>query len=349
MQYEVTIGIPVYRALDYIRETMESALSQTYPFIEFLVLDDYGEDGSMAIVKKLQLEHPRGKDIRIIRHDRNYGVGVARNRILSEARGRFIYFLDSDDIIEADTIERLVLAKDMYHAEVVYGSWERVDKVNHSPSLVFIYPFLEFHAPDTLAMYAFKNYSSFRISVCNCLMDLSFLRNEHLQFLDTIFWEDLAFTYELVTKVKCAVLLPNITYHYLCRPGSLSHYQDRDILCKDEIMKNVDVIETLKKGTKKLLNKQYLPYYSYNLGMNSFYLVRHILKHGKKIYPNINYREMQLMLLFPLDISAILKSRHKRLPNMFLWILGKLPINVSIYVIKLVSVVLMIRHSFFPT
>ena len=48
MQYEVTIGIPVYRAAGYIEKTMESALSQTFPSIEFLVLDDCGGDGSMS-------------------------------------------------------------------------------------------------------------------------------------------------------------------------------------------------------------------------------------------------------------------------------------------------------------
>ena len=73
MQYEVTIGIPVYRAAGYIEKTMESALSQTFPSIEFLVLDDCGGDGSMDVVERLQKEHPRGKDIRILRHEKNYG------------------------------------------------------------------------------------------------------------------------------------------------------------------------------------------------------------------------------------------------------------------------------------
>ena len=87
MQYEVTIGIPVYRAVDYIRQTMESALSQSFPSIEYLIVDDCGEDGSIEIVEELQQKHPRGKDIRIVRHGNNHGVGVARNRILTEACG----------------------------------------------------------------------------------------------------------------------------------------------------------------------------------------------------------------------------------------------------------------------
>ena len=224
MQYEVTIGIPVYRAVDYIRQTMESALGQSFPSIEFLIVDDCGEDGSIAVVEELQQKHPRGKDIRIVSHDKNYGVGVTRNRILTEARGRYLFFLDSDDVIESDTIDKFVSVAQDFDTDVVYGSWERVDMVNHAPSLPCVYPYQELLTPDSMAMYAFKHYSSFRISVCNCLMNISFLRSEHLKFIDTMFWEDLAFTYEMVTKVKRAILLPNITYHYICRPGSLSHY-----------------------------------------------------------------------------------------------------------------------------
>ena len=62
--YDVTIGIPVYNVEKYIRLTMDSALAQTFPNIEFLVLDDCGQDGSMNIVREYQKTHPRGKDIR---------------------------------------------------------------------------------------------------------------------------------------------------------------------------------------------------------------------------------------------------------------------------------------------
>ena len=66
MSYEVTIGIPVYNVEKYIRLTMDSALSQTFGSIEFLILDDCGTDKSMDVVREYQQTHPRGKDIHII-------------------------------------------------------------------------------------------------------------------------------------------------------------------------------------------------------------------------------------------------------------------------------------------
>jgi len=337
MQYEVTIGIPVFRAVDYIEKTLESALCQTFPSIEFLVLDDCGGDGSIQLVKKIQSEHPRGKDIRIVYNENNLGVGVSRNHIIDEARGDFLYFLDSDDIIEPDSINKLVSVIHKYNADVVYGSWKRVDKVNDSPPLDYIYPFQELLAPDSLAMYAFKNYSSFRISVCNCLFDLSFLRTEQMKFTDSAFWEDLAFTYELVTKVRRAVLLPDITYHYLCRPGSLSHYQDREKLQKKEILNNAQIIKFLKDKCCSLTKKTYLPYMCYNLEMNSFYIVCHILKHKHRIIPEFSSIEMHNILRYPTSLISIMHFRHKFFHNLFFWLISYMPASVSLFFVLLLG------------
>ena len=103
--YEVTIGIPVYQSVDYIQDTMNSALNQSFSDIEFLIVDDCGKDGTMDIISHFQTSHPRGKDIRILVNEKNKGVGYSRNRIIDEARGRFLYFMDSDDTIEPNTIQ----------------------------------------------------------------------------------------------------------------------------------------------------------------------------------------------------------------------------------------------------
>ena len=71
MQYEVTIGIPVYNVEKYIRQTMNSVLAQTFNSIEFLICDDCGTDSSIDIIKEYQRSHPRGVDIRIVRQPQN--------------------------------------------------------------------------------------------------------------------------------------------------------------------------------------------------------------------------------------------------------------------------------------
>ena len=95
MEYDVTIGIPVYKAEKYLSRSLESALAQSYPSIEFLIVDDGSTDGSLAILEGFQKKHPRGGAIRLISHDHNLGVSAARNRIIEEASGTYLYFMDA--------------------------------------------------------------------------------------------------------------------------------------------------------------------------------------------------------------------------------------------------------------
>ena len=325
MQYVVTIGIPVYKVVDYIRNTIESALAQTFLSIEYLIIDDCGKDGSMDIVEKIKKEHPRGKDIRIVYHDHNYGVSKSRNRIINEAKGKYLFFLDSDDIIEPETIQIMVDNLEKNQAEIVYGSLEKIDLVYNTATQLFVLPNMVMQSEDEMAFYAFANYNSFQISVCNCLMDIGFLRKNNLRFIDASFWEDLAFTYDMVVKVKRAVLLSDITYHYLCHTGSLSHYQEREVIPKDEIQTNISTIDYLKRKCGNIKNKTYLPYLCYALEMNSFYILSHIINNSNKVVPSFSCNEMRQILCHPLCLYDILKFSQKRIPNIVLYMLGHIP------------------------
>lgn len=325
MNYEVTIGIPAYKAVNYIGKTMESALNQTFSSIEYLIVDDYGNDGTINVVERFQKEHQRGKDIRILYNTQNLGIGKTRNIILEQAKGEYLFFLDSDDVLEPDAIEKMIGVARQYEADVVYGSWIRVDNVHHSPSQHNYYPDLKLLKPGELAMYAFKNYSSFRISVCNALFSLNLIRSNHLRFLDTIYWEDLAFTYDLVPKVSRAVLLSEITYQYLCRPASLSQYQDREQLDREEILRNVSTVDYMKGKCLQYKDKDYFPYLCYNLGMNSFYIGSYVLNHIDRIKPVISKRDIYDFMRFPAKFKEVIRFKAKRLPNFALWLISRFP------------------------
>lgn len=334
MKYEVTIGMPVYKAVDYIERTMESALNQTFESIEYLVVDDCGNDGTINVVERFQNNHPRGKYIRILYNKQNLGIGRTRNIILEQAKGEYLYFLDSDDIMEPNAIEKMMSAAHKYQAQVVYGSWIRVDNVHHSPVQYSCYPDLQLLKPDELAMYAFKNYSSFQISVCNVLYSHNLILSNHLRFIDTVYWEDLAFTYDLVPKVSRAVLLSDITYQYLCRSGSLSNYQDREKMNKSEIIKNSLTLDYLKRNSIALCGKSYFPYLYYNLETNSFYIICYILKNYKRITPLISDSEMVEILRYPISVWKILRFRHRRFFNFIYCALSHLPLPMSLFVVK---------------
>ena len=125
-QYEVTIGLPVYNVEKYMRTTLDSVLAQDFESLEILLCDDCGTDASITIAEEYQQNHARGCDIRIVRQPENKGTGEARNRLIDEARGRYLYFMDADDVIEPNTISLLYNAAKKYDAQAVYGSYERI-------------------------------------------------------------------------------------------------------------------------------------------------------------------------------------------------------------------------------
>ncbi len=336
MRFEVTIGIPLFCSVDYIRQTMESALAQTFEPIEFLVIDDGGNDGSMAVIKELQQTHPRGGHIHIVTNPKNMGAGYSRNRIIDEAKGKYLYFMDSDDTIEANTIQLLYDAIVKNQAEVAYGSYEIVDLSAPHRREVYQKDDVCLPGDGQLAEYALSHVGRFHVSACNCLMDLEFLRQSGVRFINTNYWEDMAFTYELVPKVTRAVLLSCVTYHYLRHSGSLSHYQAREQLHKEEVLANASTLNYLKEKCKAYRGQSFLPYMCYNLELNSFYIVCHILKNAHLIAPGFSHHEMRDVLCHPLSLSDILRFRSLLLQNLLFWLIGRLPIplfSVSVKVL----------------
>lgn len=323
MKYDVTIGIPVFHTVEFIKRSLESALNQSYDSIEFLIVDDGSQDGSADVIKHMASTHPRGEHIHLIIHSSNMGVSFSRNEIIAQAQGEYLYFMDSDDIISMDTISLMMENVRQYNAEIVFGSYEKIELSRERN--VYQYPSLQLLEKDALANFAYRKYAGIQASSCNYLVKIAVLRENHLRFIDTNYWEDLVFTFDLVTYISRAVLLPDITYSYLCRENSLSHYQQRNSISKEEIMKNVRSIEHLKTTSSRLYGKVYYPNRCYNIVMTDFYIACNILKRRKDILPSISNREIQTIMRHPATWSQICAFRQFRYKNKLLYLIGKLP------------------------
>jgi glycosyltransferase involved in cell wall biosynthesis len=98
----VSVVIPCYNGEAFIREALESVLAQDYENIEIVVVDDGSTDGSPGVVAEYVGEHP----VTLLTNEENRGIGYARNRGISAARGSYIAFLDQDDIWLPDKVSR---------------------------------------------------------------------------------------------------------------------------------------------------------------------------------------------------------------------------------------------------
>lgn len=332
MEYDVTIGIPVYQAERYLSRALESALVQSYPSIEFLLVDDGSTDGSLAILEGFQKNHPRGGAIRLISHNHNLGVSAARNRIIEEASGTYLYFMDADDTMAGHTIALLMDNIQRYEAEIAFGSYEKIGTDGERE--IYQYPELRLLGENQLASFAYRKYAGIQASACNYLVKTSLLREHHHHFMETDYWEDLVFTFDLVTLVSRAVLLPDITYHYWCHENSLSRYQHRHQIPKEEILRNARTVNHLRETSSILYNKVYYPNRCYNIVMTGFYMALHVLKRRQDITPSISDDEIKVMLTHPATFRQICYFRQSRWKNLVLYLLGRLPAGLCIIIVR---------------
>lgn len=338
MQYEVTIGIPVYNSEKYLKETLESALSQTFPSIEYLIMDDCSTDTSMAIVQEYQQTHPRGEHIRIIHQPRNMGIGIARNRIIDEAQGQYLYFLDADDIITPDAISLLHENAIQNNAEMVYASHERIEEFdgNHN-STVFQHAKRNFTQENEFANYAYEEYGRLPAPVWNILFRMEVFRKNQLRFADTNFWEDFTFHMDLPSYVTRVSMLPNITYKYICRSGSLSNFQKRTHIDKQEIEKTIAAVEHVKANSYRIADKPYFPQRMCKVMLTCFFMVCHIIEKQEYIEPKFTNSELHSLLKSPVPLSKTLSFRKCWSKNLLLCLLGILPSSVSLLLVKLIG------------
>jgi glycosyltransferase involved in cell wall biosynthesis len=209
----VSIIVPIYNAELYLHNCIESILGQTYKLLEIILINDGSIDNSKNICE----EYAR-RDLRIrVIHQKNSGPSIARNTGMLNAKGYYIQFVDSDDVIEPNTTEKLVIEMKKEVDLVICGlksSFKYNDKVitknNFSP-IEGIYQIEEFghHFGDL-----YRN--NLINSPCNKLYKSEVIKKYNIIFNDDIeMGEDLLFNLEYIKHCNNVGIINDQLYNYL--------------------------------------------------------------------------------------------------------------------------------------
>lgn len=179
----VSIIVPVYNVKKYITETMECVRKQTYEAWELLLVDDCSSDGTTELMRQY-LDEVQDERIRVIQQSVNGGAARARNRGLEEATGRYIAYLDADDLWVPDKLERELAFMQDKQAAFVYTGYEFADESGQGTGKIV-------RVPETLSYKeALKNTTIFTTTV---MFDTERIPKELLQMPvmkseDTALW-----------------------------------------------------------------------------------------------------------------------------------------------------------------
>lgn len=119
MKEKISVVIPIYNVEAYLAECLDSVTGQTYQNLEILLVDDASPDGCGAVCDRYAENDRR---IRVVHKEKNGGLAEARNTGMDAATGDYLFFVDSDDWLAADTLERLYEGLKKYQADCCVGA-----------------------------------------------------------------------------------------------------------------------------------------------------------------------------------------------------------------------------------
>lgn len=208
----VSVLIPVYNVEAYIERCAVSLFEQTYRQIEFVFVDDCTSDRSMEILRATIGRYPdRAADVRIVRHENNLGLAAARKTGVEAASGEYIMFVDSDDWLEKETVEKSLHVAMESGAEMVvfhvvqHFGWQDVEIIRPEPEdpREFFFFVLRDDVGSSLCAKMFRS---------TLLKDHSYMRLPGVSFA-----EDYILLPQIVRHVSKIAYLDEVLYHYDCR------------------------------------------------------------------------------------------------------------------------------------
>ncbi len=213
----VSIIIPVYNAENYLARCVDSVLGQEYTDFELLLVDDGSEDASGSLCDAYARSDSR---IRVF-HKENAGVSAARNQALSEARGTFIQFLDSDDWMTPDSTKLLVRAAEEKNCDLVIADFYRVvgERVSRKGDIEEE----GVMSREEFASHMMENPADYYYGVLwNKLYRRSLIEAHTLRMHAEVSWcEDFLFNLEYLRFAGRITALHAPIYYYVKRKGSL--------------------------------------------------------------------------------------------------------------------------------
>ena len=238
---KLSVVVPVYKVESYLAQLIESLQNQTLTDLQIILVDDGSPDRSGAICDEYA-----AKDSRIhVIHKKNGGVGAARNDGLAAAEGQWLYFCDSDDYLEPDALEKLVVAGESSGAEVVYGDVAMLSGEKTQIMHFHQEPFVtdDRKVLDRLVMTVFGRQYCYLppeggpAASCyggpwNKIVRRSLLERENFTFDLTVkgICDDLLYSIHLFASAKKVAYVPVVIYNYRLLGNSITHTYKANLL-----------------------------------------------------------------------------------------------------------------------
>jgi len=217
---KVSIIIPIYNVEPYIANCLQSIMNQTCTDeLECILVDDCGQDRSMEVAERMVASYNGSIHFSILHHDHNRGLSAARNTGMMAAHGDYIYFLDSDDTITNDCIEKLTKPLNNESYDFVVGNILPIETDGR-------HDFLKLKLVDGAVLRRKAIQETYRLKwnmmAQNKLYRKKFLTDEGLVFKEGLIHEDELWSIQVAALAEKMKVVCDFTYNYYIRKGSIT-------------------------------------------------------------------------------------------------------------------------------
>lgn len=180
---EISVIMPLFNAQKYLPEALQSVLNQTYKDFELICIDDCSADGTRSILEEFQKKDAR---VRIMINKKHLGAAPSRNKGLKAAQGKYVLFLDGDDVFEEELFEKADSAMEKYQADIVLFEYLHVPtetiyvKKTRERSIDFSEKYCQ--EPFEMCDYQPSEFIWWADSPCNRMLRRDFLEQNELEF-----------------------------------------------------------------------------------------------------------------------------------------------------------------------
>lgn len=302
--YGISVIMPCYNAQKYLEATMESILAQTFQNFEIICINDGSADGTLEILTKYAAADPRIK----VFSDTNHGQGYQRNRGIEMAQGKYIYYMDSDDLLEPDCFAVIYQYAEENRLDLLYfegtAFYESAELEEQFPNYKWLYKrraaypavytgeelYVKFRAQERIVLI---------VSPCLQLVRREYLNKYHIRFPQLHALEDNLYTLKALLQAKRVMCLSCPLFNRRVRYGST--------MTKDNSLEKAEALtaimqEVLKEFVKYKENEPV--YYAISSQLKGYfnnfrtYYDQLVKKNGEEfIYHSMPAQQWELMVL----------------------------------------------------
>lgn len=270
-QPKISVILPVYNTKVYVSACLDSVLTQTFEDFEIIIIDDASKDGSTDIVTRYSIYDSR---VKYYRNVTNKGLAFSRNRGLDLANGKYVLFVDSDDLLVKDALSELYSAIEKMDADVLFFNASRINQDDEmiEDNVVRLFEKLE------NSIDGFSLFNKFVSNNCRFYMSWlalykrEFIEDKRLRFINYIIHEDLYFAYKVLINSKRTFYTSKVYYLWRKREGSITSQQSQYENLYGYLKTYMEIYSDFLKGFDDEFQESVIEMYLNNIrkGMKSF-------------------------------------------------------------------------------